>query len=52
MQATIDSLVNSLGYIAGDGLAPVVAQKSGTKAVQRLVAIIRGQADAQGIQHA
>lgn len=52
MQATIDSLVNSLGYIAGDLMAPVVAQKTGTKAVKSLVAGIRVQANAQGIAHA
>lgn len=46
-----DGLVNSLGYIAGDLLAPVAAQKSGTKAVQRLVAGIRAQAEQQGINH-
>lgn len=45
--------ISSLGYIAGDLLQPVVAQKSkGTKAMQRLVAGIRQQADQQGIRHA
>lgn len=52
MQATIDGLVSSLGVIAGNALAPVVAQKSPvSKAVKNLVATIRWQAEAHGISH-
>lgn len=52
MQSTINGLVSSLGYIAGDLLAPVAPQKSNTKAVANLVAGIRQQADQHGISHA
>lgn len=52
MQDTINGLVGSLGYIAGDLLAPVAKQKSGSKAVQRLVAGIRDQANQHGVNHA
>jgi hypothetical protein len=53
MQATIDGLVNSLGYVAGDLLSPVVKQRSkGTKAMQRLVAGIRREAETHGIHSA
>lgn len=53
LQTERDGLVNSMGYIAGDLLHPVVAQKTkGTKAMQALVAGIRGQADQFGIRHA
>lgn len=46
-------LISSLGYIAGDALAPVVAQKTkGTKAMQALIAAIQHEADAHGINHA
>ena len=49
-----DGLINSLGYVAGDLLAPVAKLKltSQPKAVQALVAGIRSQADQQGINHA
>lgn len=52
MQDKINGLVSSLGYIAGDLLAPVVKQKTASKAVQRLIAGIRSQAEQQGIKHA
>lgn len=52
LQDTINGLVSSLGYISSDLLAPVAKQKAGSKAVQRLVAGIRDQADQHGIQHA
>lgn len=51
MQNKIDGLVNSLGYIAGDLLAPVAKQKTLSVAVKKLVAGIRSQADEQGIHH-
>ena len=51
--ANCDGLISSLGYIAGDALAPVVAQKTkGTKAMQALIAAIQHEADAHGINHA
>lgn len=52
MQDKIDGLVGALGYVAGDLLKPVASQKTGSKAVQKLVAGIRGVADQQGIAHA
>jgi hypothetical protein len=46
-------LVSSLGYIAGDLLKPIIDQKApASKALQRLVAGIRSEADAHGIGHA
>lgn len=47
-----NGLVSSLGLIAGDRLAPVAKQKTSSAAVRALVATIRGEADAHGIQHA
>jgi hypothetical protein len=52
MQDQINGLVSSLGLIAGDLLAPVLPQKTSTKAVRRLVAGIMAEADAHGIAHA
>lgn len=52
LQNTINGLVSSLGYISSDLLAPVAKQKAGSKAVQRLVAGIRDQAEQHNIQHA
>lgn len=48
-----DGLVQSLGFIAGDLLKPIIAAKTpASKALQRLVAGIRSEADAHGIGHA
>ncbi len=51
MQTKIDSLVNSLGYLAGDVLRPLT-RKSAAAYVKTAVAQIRAQAEQQGISHA
>lgn len=52
-QNPCSGLISSIGYMGGDLLAPVVKLKltSQPKAVQRLVAGIRAQCDALGINH-
>lgn len=49
-----DGLTQSLGYLAGDCLAPVAKLKFSAqpKAVQNLIANLRAQADQHGISHA
>lgn len=54
VEAQRDGLINTLGYVGGDLLSPVAKLKltSQPKAVQALVAGIRGVCDQQGISHA
>jgi hypothetical protein len=51
LQAKVDSLVNALGYIAGDVLKPLTLPSAG-KYVKTAVSQIRAVAEQQGIAHA
>lgn len=51
MQARIDSLTNTIGYVLGDVMRPLT-RKTAAKYVQAFVAVARAEADKQGINHA